>query len=142
MTNLVRKVLQLQNSRFIEKNVRVEFPVTADYIGQVDSAQIEQVILNLVLNAMDASAPGDVITIRLTPRGISVKDEGSGMTKEQLEKLFTPFFTTKPQGTGLGLSNCRKIVEAHGGTIHAQSELGLGTTFRVEFANNSYKRVA
>lgn len=98
-----------------------------------DSARLEQVAHNLVLNAIQACRPGDRVAIEVSETGFTVADTGHGMTEEQLAKLFTPFFTTKPNGTGLGLSNVRKIIDAHGGAIRVKSESGRGTAFEIEF---------
>jgi len=93
----------------------------------LDSHRMEQVIRNLLRNAREATVAGKRVTIYVKPDGFSVMDEGSGMTMDAQDKLFTPFFTTKPNGTGLGLSNVRKIVEAHSGAIRVSSQLGKGT---------------
>lgn len=98
-----------------------------------DSARLEQVAHNLVLNAIQACRPGDSVHICVTDKGFSVADTGQGMTQDQMGKLFTPFFTTKPNGTGLGLSNVRKIIDAHEGEIRVKSQAGQGTVFEVEF---------
>ena len=101
-------------------------------------SQINQVIMNLVVNAAQAMGPErGVITLRTGLQGqaawIEVADNGSGIAPETLQKIFDPFFTTKPvgQGTGLGLSVSYGIVKKHGGDISVRSELGAGTTFRV-----------
>ncbi|HSC89956.1 MAG TPA: ATP-binding protein [Polyangiaceae bacterium] len=105
---------------------------------QVDPGQFEQVLLNLVSNARDAMPGGGTIRIvarRLHEREVmlAVADEGTGIERRVLERIFEPFFTTKPRGkgTGLGLAQVRGIVEQHGGTIHVDSEVGVGTTFEI-----------
>ncbi len=101
-----------------------------------DRHQIERVMQNLMLNALQATASGGSVTIQILPRGFSVTDTGSGMDPETLSKLFQPFFTSKPKGTGLGLSNCQKIISAHSGAIVVDSKVGEGSSFRVQFADN------
>ncbi len=99
-----------------------------------DSEQIKQVILNLVLNGIDASG-GEPITITTRYRQergcieLRVKDRGPGIPTEDLDRIFIPFFTTKQQGTGLGLAVCHRIVSNHGGTIYPVSRPSEGTTF-------------
>ena len=108
--------------------------VTGDSVQMTgDPNRIDQIAHNLVLNAIQACQPGDEVTICTHDQGFRITDTGQGMTEEQLNKLFTPFFTTKPNGTGLGLSNVRKIIDAHGGEIRVKSETGHGTTFEIEF---------
>jgi signal transduction histidine kinase len=101
-----------------------------------DRHQVERVMQNLMLNALQATASGGVVTIHLLSRGFTVSDTGSGMSEETLSKLFQPFFTSKPKGTGLGLSNCQKIISAHDGVIVVDSKVGEGSSFRVQFADN------
>ena len=97
--------------------------------------------MNLVTNAANATPPGkrDVIRIRLGPgtpgmARLEVIDHGSGMSPATLRRIFEPFFTTRPvgKGTGLGLAICHAIVTAHGGTLTVETEVGRGSTFRVE----------
>ena len=117
-----------------------------------EPSQIEQVITNLCLNARDAMPGGGRLTLRSETMSlgdafvdehpwaraghyvlVTVSDTGTGMPKEVVDRVFEPFFTTKGEGrgTGLGLAVCRGIVEQHGGLIHAYSEPGVGTTFKV-----------
>jgi two-component system, NtrC family, sensor histidine kinase HydH len=94
-----------------------------------------QALLNLMLNAQQAMPEGGELTIQASrqPEGVclSLIDTGKGMTPDAAARAFRPFFSTKPGGTGLGLATTRKIVEAHGGTIALQSEVGRGTKISI-----------
>lgn len=100
-----------------------------------DSELLEQVVLNLITNAAQASRPGGVVTVktRVAEQAveIAVIDTGSGIDPKNLENIFNPFFTTKAEGVGLGLAICSKIVNEHGGIIDVESTLGEGSVFRV-----------
>ena len=104
----------------------------------VDSKQIQQVLVNLGLNALQAMPDGGTLTITPSLRTrsdgkdyveIEVKDTGVGIDPEKIEKIFNPFFTTRHTGTGLGLSICQKMVLAHNGKIEVESEPGCGASF-------------
>ncbi|WP_134496169.1 PAS domain S-box protein [Microvirga pakistanensis] len=121
-----------------EKGIQVDFdfpPESPQVI--VNRVQIQQVLINLLRNAVEAmhDSPNPLLTIRarVVQDGamvqVSVRDTGSGIPQEVLSKLFTPFTTTKKSGMGVGLSICRTIVESHGGKIWADSSPGDGTTF-------------
>jgi two-component system NtrC family sensor kinase len=96
---------------------------------------MERVFYNLVLNAAQATAPGGAVTVKTRAAAgraeIAVIDRGAGIHPQQLNSIFNPFFTTKPQGVGLGLAICAKIVDEHGGKIAVESEPGKGSIFRV-----------
>jgi signal transduction histidine kinase len=103
-----------------------------------DRQQLRQLFLNLVTNACDAMPKGGTLTVRAGKSSeasvvIEFVDTGHGVAAKELEKIWEPFYTSKPEGkgTGLGLSICRRIVEEHGGTIEIESEVGKGTTVRV-----------
>jgi signal transduction histidine kinase len=111
-----------------------------DYDPQVESmnadpVQMWQVILNLVRNAREAMPQGGELTVHTQRQGkeieISVSDTGSGIDEENIAQLFTPFFTTKAEGTGLGLALSQQIVAEHGGRIECRSTPGIGTTFSI-----------
>ncbi|MCU0587935.1 MAG: ATP-binding protein [Syntrophobacteraceae bacterium] len=108
-----------------------------------DSSQIKQVVLNLLMNALDAVQSQGAITLRTFAEGeklvvLEVEDTGCGIPTEHLDKLFEPFFTTKPvgQGIGIGLSTCYNIVRKHGGEILVRSTPGKGSTFQVRLPRN------
>ncbi len=102
-----------------------------------DPQQLQQVFLNLFLNAADAITEGGTITARTHYEKkdetivIELQDTGKGISEELREKIFQPFFTTKGKGTGLGLAVSKRLVEEHGGTIEALNNAGAGATFRV-----------
>ena len=100
-----------------------------------DSDQIHQVLLNLLLNALQAIDGNGKVAVTIERRGktavIEVADNGRGITPDHLPNIFRPFFTTKGEGTGLGLSLARRIVEDHQGRIDVTSTVGKGTTFAV-----------
>jgi signal transduction histidine kinase len=101
----------------------------------VDGAQLKQVFLNVLLNALQATPPGGMIHVRLHSDDVTIttdiRDQGEGIPTEVQAQLFTPFFTTKPKGAGLGLSISQRIVEGHRGSIRILSERGEGTTVRI-----------
>ena len=95
-----------------------------------DRSQLEQVLINLIKNAYESGATK--VEVSASDSEIRVKDNGSGMSPDILEHAFIPFFTTKPTGTGIGLSLCRQIILKHGGTIRVESQEGCGTTFIIK----------
>nr|MBC8512415.1 PAS domain S-box protein [Dehalococcoidia bacterium] len=129
-------------------NVRCEFSFQYDLRSvEIDEGQINQVITNLVLNAGEAMPGGGIVNIGVKnrvittrsalplPEGnyleITIADHGVGISKENLRKLFDPYFTTKPKGSGLGLSTAYSIIKNHGGRITVNSRLEVGTTFHI-----------
>ena len=100
---------------------------------QMDLRRIEQVIRNLVINALQATARGGEVIVQAFGETLVISDTGSGMDEATVLRLFSPFFTTKPQGTGLGLSTVRKILDAHEARIKVTSVVGQGTRFVIRF---------
>jgi signal transduction histidine kinase len=100
-----------------------------------DAELLERVFSNLILNAAQASPPGGVVTVKTQLLDesveVSVIDRGTGIEAKDLESIFNPFFTTKPDGVGLGLAICSKIVDEHGGHITVESSAGEGSVFHV-----------
>ena len=102
----------------------------------VDAELLERVFSNLILNAAQASPEGGVVTVKTQLLDnkkveVCVIDRGSGIEAKNLESIFNPFFTTKPEGVGLGLAICSKIVDEHGGHITVESTAGEGSVFHV-----------
>jgi signal transduction histidine kinase len=113
-------------------------PGRAPLLARVDRVQLKHALLNLMLNALQATPTGGRITVAAasvaTVEGgvaITVRDTGEGMAPEVAARVFELFFTTREGGTGLGLPIARRIVEAHGGTLHIESRVGAGTEARV-----------
>jgi len=104
---------------------------------ELDPDGINQVLLNLYLNAVEAMDQGGTLTVSLHRQErspwvkVAVSDTGRGISREDLEHVFDPYFTTKQTGTGLGLAIVHKIIEAHGGEVKAESDVGRGTTVTV-----------
>ena len=105
---------------------------------EADPSQLRQVLLNLMINAVEAMPEGGILTLRTLSEpdktvAVEVQDTGLGIPEENLSKLFTPFFTTKPigKGTGLGLALAYGIVKMHRGQITVRSEIGRGSTFSI-----------
>jgi two-component system sensor histidine kinase HydH len=104
---------------------------------EVDSDQITQALLNIFLNAMESMGGGGELRVRTIPnpgkKGVEIwiSDTGPGIGKEELTRIFDPFFSTKKKGTGLGLAITAKIIEAHRGEISVESEKGRGATFKI-----------
>jgi signal transduction histidine kinase len=102
---------------------------------EVDKELMERVFYNLLLNAAQASPPNAAVTAKTRLLEglveISILDRGAGIPRENVENIFNPFFTTKPEGVGLGLAIVSKIVDEHGGTIRVESEPGQGSAFRI-----------
>jgi two-component system sporulation sensor kinase C len=102
---------------------------------RADEKQIQEVFLNLMRNAFEAMESGGTITLSAESDQEDVEvhfaDTGSGISEADLKKIFDPFFTTKENGTGLGLSVCYGIIQAHNGDLKYTSQVGRGTTARV-----------
>ncbi len=142
LVRLVEEVLLLVNKDLTRGRVKLDFQSDGRPFARVNPAQIQQVLLNLVINARQAMPRGGTVRVRVANDAtgrlseVSVTDTGEGIAPGDLRRIFEPFFTTKTGpdahglgGTGLGLSVCRDIVEAHHGRLRAESHLGQGTTF-------------
>jgi signal transduction histidine kinase len=133
LVGVVRLLESTARKRLIRLELRARSGVPPAW---ADPDQIKQIVLNLVLNAIEASPSDRTVTLMLylgrrDMVTLEVRDEGAGIPPDQLESIFHPFFTTKEQGTGLGLSLVHQMVVEHGGEISVESQLGQGTVFRV-----------
>lgn len=134
---IIDEVLLLHQSDFERTNISVSTEFEPD-LSQVlaDPKMFRQLVLNLIRNAVQAMPYGGALGVALRRAGsdqvaFEVTDTGVGISPENLKRLFVPFFTTKEEGTGLGLALCYSIVQAHGGRIDVRSHVGQGTTFTV-----------
>ncbi len=139
VNQLIRNVTSLHAAQFNDpqKKVRLDLQLDESLTEiPLDADLFHRVLSNLVLNAIDAMPEGGKLTIRTTALGdgarIEVSDTGVGLTPEERERLFTPYYTTKQHGTGLGLAVVQSVVSDHRGTISVTSETGHGTTFMME----------
>lgn len=133
---LLREALDFQKHEMSDRRVLVETDIAPDLpTVRVDRGQIRQVLFNLVKNAAEAMAGGGVLRIAVgaTDRFVrfSVRDTGTGITPEQMSRIFEPYYTTKAGGSGLGMMIVQRIVRDHGGEIEIHSEPQRGTTVTV-----------
>lgn len=137
--NLVGQVARLVTSDAIIRNVTIRLELEADLPPVCgDRVQLQQVVLNLLMNGLDAmreSSAGERVVVLRTSRAgpaavvVVVEDSGTGIEGADLEHVFHAFYTTKPDGLGMGLAIARSIVEAHGGRLHGRNNPGGGATF-------------
>lgn len=144
LNKLVQDIVTLYESEAILRNIQIVTSLSVqDITLHIAPNQLKQVLINLIKNAMEAIDMGIsherviVVSTEITDEyaAIQIADSGCGMTNEVLKKLFIPFFSTKNDGTGIGLSVCKKIVEENGGKIQVKSEINKGTTFNLYFPN-------
>ncbi|QDT90013.1 sensor histidine kinase [Gimesia algae] len=140
--NIVEDVIRLLEPAARKAQVEVEREAAAtDIQVTLPEGEVKQILLNLIQNAIQASAPGDTVSIHVSSLNetvrVEVADQGSGITEENLPRIFDPFFSTKPsmprQGMGLGLSVSRSLIEALGGSIDVVSAPGSGARFTASF---------
>jgi two-component system sensor histidine kinase PilS (NtrC family) len=129
-------VTLLQSSEAGRDHVTISASLDGDRLVSGDARQLKQVFWNLGLNAMDAVSDGGTVDIYTAGNSkhieVVFKDSGNGIGKDEIDKIFYPFFTTKDKGTGLGLSIAQKIIEEHGGKIEVTSEgEGTGAVFKI-----------
>ena len=144
LAQVVGDVLVLCEKDLQMNRVKLQVDVLAHPMCEVNVSHVQQVILNLVVNARQAMDGGGMLFVKIAMSDdglmgeISVRDTGSGIPADKLPKIFEPFFTTKEAdergqgGTGLGLSFCREVIESHKGRMRVESTVGQGTTFTLK----------
>ncbi|RKY92010.1 hypothetical protein DRQ15_03540 [candidate division KSB1 bacterium] len=133
---IIEEVIQLNKPVMHERNISCNIQLHSSLPpAWVDEEQIKQALVNILVNSIHSihhqgkiSVSTDLVDEQVL---IEISDNGAGMTKETLENMFNPFFTTKSGGTGLGMAVTQRIIEEHGGEIQVESEKGKGTTFRI-----------
>lgn len=135
---VIEKSLTIFQAKFKKGNIHLDFERAQDLSRlRIDTHQIQQVLINLMLNALQAMEKGGTLTLRTYAEdggvGLEVRDTGVGIPETHLKKIFDPFFTTKSEGTGLGLSISLKILEKHGATLEVASREGKGSAFTLHF---------
>jgi signal transduction histidine kinase len=139
LNDLISRTLTLANNEMKRNQVQPQTELAADLPSVLgDRVQLQQVLLNLIMNALEAmssiSGP-PLLTIKsenLQDRksvAIAVKDSGVGLDSQEMKRIFDAFYTTKPQGMGMGLSICHNIIESHGGHLTGASNVDRGATF-------------
>lgn len=137
LKNVINEVCNLIKPSFEERNVNLKFKynVAQDIEVLFDKLRLSQALLNIVKNALEISGPGKSVFINVDGRSadgtvyIKIVDQGPGIPEDNLHKLFTPYFSTKTNGTGLGLAQARKIMKAHNGDIEVLATSPEGSTF-------------
>lgn len=139
ITDVIDRCIKLTHGRFDSNHAVVVNVETDQPYCMGDASQLEQVMVNLMINAVHAMPAGGTLSFDIrsteTKLVVRVKDTGTGMDKVTLQKIFSPFFTTKPTGvgTGLGLSISMGILQAHHATVSVDSEINKGTEFTISF---------
>ncbi|MGE6487789.1 ATP-binding protein [Paenisporosarcina sp. NPDC076898] len=138
VSSIIKQIVYLMQPQGISQNIELEF-ITWEKDSDIvlgDADELKKVFMNILKNSMEVMPHGGKVIITQTLREdnqlwISVKDQGVGMTPEQLQHIFLPFYTSKEHGTGLGLAHAMQTIENHGGSIEVESEISKGTTFHI-----------
>ncbi len=136
LNDVVRETLKLLGPELENRGLNVKEKLARRLSpSPIDAGQIQQVLVNLIKNAMQAMTKGGTLTLQTGETSeavwVSVSDTGGGIPQDQINQIFEPFYTTKKKGTGLGLMIVQRIVRQHGGRIELDSHVGQGTTFRI-----------
>ena len=136
LKNLLEEVLRVESPQMDKANIKVVTRFADVPPVLVDKELLRQALMNLLVNAVEAMPGGGLLTLSLERRGemaeIQIGDTGRGIAPEHRQRVFQLFFTTRPQGSGIGLASTFRTVQLHNGSIEFDSEVGRGTTFRIE----------
>jgi PAS domain S-box-containing protein len=137
VNEIIGETLALLEREIADRDILVELELAEDLPKTlVDRGQLKQAFYNIIKNAVQAMRSGGILRIRTEASdnqvAISFIDTGHGISAEQIGRIFEPYYTTKHEGSGLGLIIVQRIVREHGGTIEIESDVGCGTTFRVK----------
>ena len=137
INHILDKLLQSLNEELKVKDINITKDFAEDLPEvEIDESQIRRACLNILRNAIEAMPEGGILNVRTKREGnankILISDTGTGITAEQLEKIFLPFYSTKEMGTGMGLPLVQQILQNHGGTVNCYSVYGKGTTFIIQ----------
>lgn len=140
LNNIVKEVNIFFECEAILRNIQLITTLTDQEVTlSIPPNYLKQILINLVKNAMEAMVESPIRIVHISTYyndemvSIEVTDSGCGMTDEMIKNLFTPFYTTKEKGTGVGLSFCKERIEEYGGSIHVNSRIGKGSAFTILF---------
>jgi two-component system sensor histidine kinase HydH len=146
LADLVRHTIRLVNAEAAKNAVEIDVKADEDLpLADIDPDKIKQVLLNIFLNALSAMPDGGRLSVEMAAQkdfmDVTVSDTGSGIKEEDLPRIYDPYFTSKPAGTGLGLAVVQKIMDAHGGIIQMGSRAGVGTKVTLRFSLSTKERM-
>ena len=136
LSEVVEEIVDFFSPTARQAHIKINAYVPSDLpVVLLDRDMFKQALLNIMLNAEQAMPQGGELTVQASAQNgeviLNLIDTGNGISADHLAKIFRPFFSTKPGGTGLGLPTTRKIIAAHGGAIRVQSDIGRGTQFSI-----------
>lgn len=141
LNEIISNMVPLLESDAVRNNCQLALNLQEIPLARIDDTSMRQLILNLVRNAIEAMETGGTVKISTACQqgrvNLSIEDQGTGIPAEIINKLGTPFITTKENGIGIGLAVCYRIVQRHGGEIVVKSEVGKGTVFTISLNEDS-----